>query len=56
MLAVSGFKDVMASLWSVVMWIVCLGVWVFGLAVAWRLMRAIERIASAMEARGSNKT
>ena len=55
MLAMTSFKEVMAGCWTVVMWIVWLGVWVFGLAVAWRLMRAIERIASALEARGPDK-
>ena len=55
MLAVTSFKEVLASLWMVVVWIACLGVWVFGLTVAWRLMRAIERIADAFETRSSSK-
>jgi hypothetical protein len=56
MLAVTTFKEVMLSIWSVVEWTVWLGVWVFGLTVAWRSMRAVERIADTLETRGPDKT
>jgi hypothetical protein len=56
MLALTSFKELMASIWAVVEWLIWLGVWIFGLTVAWRSMRAVERIADALEVRGPSKT